>query len=207
MINLCKHHKITTTREPITTLVKHCERCQRFKSKRRIARPPTTEFEVPNNKSDQIGVNIFGLIQENSIKIRTIVLIDRLSRHVWVFPQKKTLTTVNILKSLESVRKIDIKVKGKISDRGLQFTSNEWRIEDQKLGTKVKLAATHYPQTDGITERCILSLKQKVRLDPTSDSITSKTQQAGASLNSVESTTTTIAPKEMLEAYMRSIES
>jgi transposase InsO family protein len=135
------------------------------------------------------------------------VLIDRLSRHVWVFPQKKTRITANILKSLESVRKTDIKVKEKISDRGSQFTSNEWRFENQKLGTKVKLAATHYPQTDGINERCIQSLKQKVRLDPTRDSITSKIQQAAASLNSVESTTTTIAPKEMIEAYMRLIES
>jgi translation initiation factor 2B subunit (eIF-2B alpha/beta/delta family) len=50
-------------------------------------------------------------------------------------------------------------------------------------------------------------LKQKVCLDPTRDTITSKVQQTAASLKSVESTTTTIAPKEMLEAYMRLIES
>ena len=50
-----------------------------------------------------------------------------------------------------------------ISDRGPQFSSAVWREILETLGTRVALAATHHPQTDGQSERAIQTLLRMVR--------------------------------------------
>ena len=50
-----------------------------------------------------------------------------------------------------------------LSDRGPQFTSVLWRMIFRALGSKVALAASHHPQTDGQTERAIQTLLRLIR--------------------------------------------
>ena len=50
-----------------------------------------------------------------------------------------------------------------LSDRGSQFDSLLWKSMMDKLGTRVKLASTHYPQTNGLTERMNRTLIGLVR--------------------------------------------
>ena len=50
-----------------------------------------------------------------------------------------------------------------ISDRGPQFSSVVWKEILEILGTRVALAATHHPQTDGQSERAIQTLLRMVR--------------------------------------------
>ena len=55
-----------------------------------------------------------------------------------------------------------------ISDRGTQFESVLWYEVMQKMGSKVALATTHHPQTNGLTERMnrtLISLVRKVCVD------------------------------------------
>ena len=40
-----------------------------------------------------------------------------------------------------------------ITDRGTQFESLLWYELMEKMGTRVALATTHHPQTNGLTER------------------------------------------------------
>ena len=50
-----------------------------------------------------------------------------------------------------------------LSDRGSQFDSLLWKSVMDKLGTRVKLASTYYPQTNGLTERMNRTLIGLVR--------------------------------------------
>ena len=50
-----------------------------------------------------------------------------------------------------------------LSDRGSQFDSLLWKSMIDKLGTRVKSASTHYPQTNGLTERMNRTLIGLVR--------------------------------------------
>ena len=50
-----------------------------------------------------------------------------------------------------------------ISDRGTQFKSELWMDVMGRLGTRVALATTHHPQTNGLTERMNRTLIQLIR--------------------------------------------
>ena len=50
-----------------------------------------------------------------------------------------------------------------ISDRGTQFDSELWAEVWRMLGTKVAMASTHHPQTNGLTERCNRTLLSLIR--------------------------------------------
>ena len=50
-----------------------------------------------------------------------------------------------------------------ISDRGTQFESALWMETVERLGSRVALATTHHPQTNGITERANRTLLQMIR--------------------------------------------
>ena len=50
-----------------------------------------------------------------------------------------------------------------ITDRGTQFESALWQEVMRKLGTKVPLASTHHPQTNGLTERMNRTLLGMIR--------------------------------------------
>ena len=50
-----------------------------------------------------------------------------------------------------------------ISDRGTQFESILWQETVERMGSRVALATTHHPQTNGITERANRTLLQMIR--------------------------------------------
>ena len=50
-----------------------------------------------------------------------------------------------------------------ISDRGTQFDSELWNTVWRMMGTRVSLATTHHPQTNGLTERCNRTLISLIR--------------------------------------------
>ena len=50
-----------------------------------------------------------------------------------------------------------------LSDRGTQFNSELWRELWKMMGTRVAMASTHHPQSNGLTERCNRTLISLVR--------------------------------------------
>ena len=50
-----------------------------------------------------------------------------------------------------------------ISDRGTQFDSELWVQVWKMLGTRIAMASTHHPQTNGLTERCNRTLISLIR--------------------------------------------
>ncbi|MBW0507655.1 hypothetical protein O181_047370 [Austropuccinia psidii MF-1] len=50
-----------------------------------------------------------------------------------------------------------------ISDRGPKFTSALWKNLHNLFGTKLSFSTTYHPQTDGLAEKMIQTLKDKIQ--------------------------------------------
>ena len=93
-----------------------------------------------------------------------VVVCDRFSRmiHVKECPSHPTAEEAARLFIYLVVARHGIPAKI-ISDRGTQFESAVWRETVERLGSRVALATTHHPQTNGITERANRTLLQMIR--------------------------------------------
>ncbi|CAN6483877.1 unnamed protein product [Victoria cruziana] len=50
-----------------------------------------------------------------------------------------------------------------ISDRDPQFTSRFWKAFQKALGTQLKMSSAFHPQTDGQSERTIMTIEDMLR--------------------------------------------
>ena len=83
-----------------------------------------------------------------------VVVCDRLSRMIHV---KECNTHPTAKEACQLFLRLVVRAHGLprkiITDRGTQFDSGMWKEVMETLGTKVALASTHHPQTNGLTER------------------------------------------------------
>ena len=94
-----------------------------------------------------------------------------------------------------------------ISDRGTQFDSELWRHFWNMLGTRVHLATTHHPQTNGLTERInrtLIGLIRKVTQQKPRD-WDEQLPLLEFAYNQTLNATTGIAPFEAQQGYLPSI--
>ena len=87
-----------------------------------------------------------------------------------------------------------------ISDRGPQFASAMWTAVLKNLGSRVALASTHHPQTDGQSERAIQTLTRLIRAyvrDQSSSWVTMLPLFQFA-LNNSASSTTRLSPFQLM---------
>ena len=92
------------------------------------------------------------------------VVCDRFTRMIHVEPCRDHATTretVGLILRMVVARHGCPRVI--LSDRGTQFDSELWREVWQMLGTRVAMATTHHPQTNGLTERMNRTLISLIR--------------------------------------------
>ena len=98
-----------------------------------------------------------------------VVVYDRFSRMMHIkeyntHPTAKEAATL-FIQLVVRAHRVPRKI---ISDRETQFESVLWYEVMQKMGSKIVLATTYYPQTNGLTERInrtLISLVWKVCVD------------------------------------------
>ena len=92
------------------------------------------------------------------------VVCDRFTRMVHLEPCRDHISTKEVV---GLVMKMIIARHGCprliLSDKGTVFDSELWREAWQMLGTRVSLATTHHPQTNGLTERLNRTLISLIR--------------------------------------------
>ena len=96
--------------------------------------------------------------------IACCVVCDRFTRMVHIEPCRDHATaqeTVGMMMRMVISRHGCPRVI--ISDRGTQFDSKLWTQVWKILGTRVAMASTHYPQTNGLTERLNRTLISLIR--------------------------------------------
>ena len=147
---------------------------------------------------------VSGLVEEPVTRYaQTLVLVDKFTKYVMLEPCTKGVTAVQMAQIF--VRRIigDHGVPAMvISDRGPQFTASIWKEILKSFGARAGLAATHYPQMDGQTERVIQTLSRLIRAY-----VTDQSSQWVAilplfqfALNNSASAVTKVAPFQLLYA-------
>ncbi|MBW0503985.1 hypothetical protein O181_043700 [Austropuccinia psidii MF-1] len=93
-----------------------------------------------------------------------LIIVDRFRKSVRCIPCRKEDTAMdtallfwNNIISTRGVPKIII------SDRNPKFTSEFWTNVYEMLGTKIPFSTTYHPQTDGLAERMIQTMKDLIR--------------------------------------------
>ena len=93
-----------------------------------------------------------------------LVMVDKFTKYVLLEPCPLEIdakqTAAIFLRRVVSEHGVPAVV---ISDRGPQFASELWSAVLKSLGSRVALAATHHPQTDGQSERVIQTLTRIIR--------------------------------------------
>ena len=101
---------------------------------------------------------------ERTKNAQILVIVDKFTKYVILEPCP---LEVDAIQTAEIVIRRVIAEYGVpavvISDRGPQFAAEVWSKIMNGLGTKVALAATHHPQTDGQSERVIQTLSRVIR--------------------------------------------
>ena len=197
-----RHWTWKGVQKDVREYVKSCLECQRAKSS--TTKPPGELHPiVPSRPWEILTLDfVVGLPEEPSTKFsQVLVLVDKFTKYVLLEPCTQNVTAVQTAQIF--VRRI-IAEHGVpavvISDRGPQFTSAVWKEVLKSLGSRVALATTHHPQTDGQTERAIQTLSRLIRTYVADQSTkwVSMLPLFQFALNNSASAVTRIAPFQLL---------
>ena len=149
----------------VRMFVRSCPRCQR--TKHDTSRPPGLLQPILSKYPWQVvTMDFVGKFTpaEGTEHNMCLVMVDKFSKYVLLEAVPETITASQMaeifIRRLIAHFGVPATV---ISDRGPQFTSAVWRETLEQLGSRVALASSHHPQTDGQTERTIQTLLRLVR--------------------------------------------
>lgn len=140
-------------RRDIEEYIKSCELCQMFKGPKGL--PPGCLNSIPVSRIFQnLHVDMVGPLKTTVRANQYIITAtDAFSKWAFAFACQK-IKTCTVIKFIEE---FIIAVHGSpdniITDRGSQFTSEEWRMFVDKFGIKHKMTTAYHPQTNGTDER------------------------------------------------------
>ena len=94
-----------------------------------------------------------------------LVVTDRFTKMQRYIPAKITWTAIDVANAyINEIWKHFGLPKAITSDRGPQFASECWKEINRKLRIILRLSTAHHPQTDGLSERAIQTLKQYLQI-------------------------------------------
>ena len=149
----------------VERIIQSCDICQRAKGRNRNDEAPI-ELMVAEYPWEMVTLDFLsGFTPSVPGKWEgCIVVCDRFSKmmHVKECPVHPTAKEAALL-FLQLIFRAHGLPRCILSDRGSQFDSMLWKTVMGKLGTRVLLATTHHPQTNGLTERMNRTLIGLVR--------------------------------------------
>jgi transposase InsO family protein len=95
-----------------------------------------------------------------------------------------------------------IVVKTILSDRGSQFRSNHWHTFWGNLQTRVQIASFFHSQTDGISQRVIKTIKQKICLNQSCINIYTSINAIVSGINLTPTKATGFSPMTLRYLFM-----
>ncbi|CAN6453606.1 unnamed protein product [Victoria cruziana] len=122
-------------------------------------------WELPEWKWDEVTMDfVMGLPRTRRQHDAIWVIVDRLSKsaHFLAVRANMPLEGLAELYIREIVRLHGVP-KAIVSDRDPRFTSRFSKAFQNALGTKLKMSSAFYPQTDGQSERMILTIEDMLR--------------------------------------------
>lgn len=137
----------------IEKYIKTCDNCQRFKEQKGL--PPGYLHNIPVSRIFQhLHVDLVGpILRTDRGNMSLITATDAFSKWSFARPVKniKTSTVIQFLE--ECVISVHGAPEIIITDRGCQFTSQEWQQFLEKCKLKHNLTCAYHPQSNGTDER------------------------------------------------------
>ena len=149
----------------VETYVQTCVRCQKTKSLTRSSEGLLYPMSAPS-KGHTVSLDFVSKFTPavRSRHDQCLVIVDKFSKLVML---KGCSSSINAATTAQMFIERVLPVFGAprivISDRGPQFNAFFWQTIMQLMGTRISLATSHHPQTDGQTERVIQTLLRLIR--------------------------------------------
>ncbi|KAJ8507306.1 hypothetical protein ONZ45_g10310 [Pleurotus djamor] len=148
----------------VGSYTRHCDTCQRMKTRRQLPMGELNPLEVPNGRWDRISVDFIVELPESDGFDAIMNVVDSVSKRAHFIP---THTSISALGSanlyLQHVWKLHGLPSSVLSDRGTQFVAQFTREVYRLLDIKLANSTAYHPQTDGQTERCNQELELYLR--------------------------------------------
>ena len=110
---------------------------------------------------EEIAMNFVGELPESEAFNAILVVTDRYTKVQHYIPAKTTWTAEDIADSyINDIWKLYGLPRHITSDRCLQFTSKCLKELNRKLHINLRLSTAYHPQTDGLREQAVQTLKQ-----------------------------------------------
>ena len=140
-------------------------KCQKAKSDRHSKKTKLQPMPIGCTPFQEIAMDFVGELPLSEEFNAILVITCRFSKYQIYIPAKTTWTSEDVANAyLCEVWKLFGLPQHVTSDRGPQFASAFTRALNKKLDVGLHLSTAHHPQTDGLTERAIQTLKQFLRI-------------------------------------------
>ena len=199
---LSQHWFWSTMKEDVCEYVQTCVRCQKVKSTTCKAPGLLHPISVllPGHTITLDFVSKF-TPAEKTKNDQCLVIVDKFSKFTMLKGCRSTITAEETARLFhEKVFPLFGAPRVVISDRGPQFTALFWKEIMSVMQTKVAIAASHHPQTDGQSERTIQTLLRLIRTYATQNQKSWELHlpMFEVALNSVVHSATGLSPHQVL---------
>ncbi len=145
--------------------VASCSKCQKSKADRHSRKTKLMPMPTGSKPWEEIAMDFVGELPDSEGYNAILVITDRFSKIQHYIPAKTTWTAVDVANAfIWHIWRLYGLPKHITSDRGPQFISAFWREIHRKLDIRLRLSTAYHPQTDGLSERAIQTLKQYLRI-------------------------------------------
>ena len=139
--------------------------CQKAKADRHAKSTKLSQMPTGSQPWQEIAMDFVGELPESEGYNAILVVTDRFTKAQRYIPTKTSWTAAEVADAyiFEIYRHFGMPA-AVTSDRGPQFASAFLRELTKKLNIWLRLSTAHHPQTDGLSEHAIQTLKQYLRI-------------------------------------------
>ncbi|KAK8958304.1 hypothetical protein KSP40_PGU004152 [Platanthera guangdongensis] len=142
-------------KKDVALYVAKCQTCALVKAECQKLGGFLKSMPITEWKFDDITMDfVHGLPKSQKGNDAIWVVVDRLTKVSHFIPHRKDDSVEKLSKLyVDNIVRPHGVPRSIVSDRDGRFTSNDWRLVQQMLGTKLSFSTAFHPQTDGQTER------------------------------------------------------
>ena len=151
--------------EDVANYVAGCIKCQKSKAGRHSRQTKLVPMPTGERPFEEIAMHFVGELPQSEGFNAILVVTDRFTKVQHYLPAKTTCTAADVANVyINEISRLHRLPRHITSDRGRQFASKFYKELNRKLHINLRLSTAYHPQTDGLSERAVQTLKQYLRI-------------------------------------------